>query len=252
MEITGVPTICILGDAGAGKTRLSATFPDAFLLDLEEGGGSAYDNDHRTIFRISSEMLRYLNATLDDMHNCTYENKRLVWGKIPVGAVVIDSIDALQQVHKYMSLNPDNPKYKYNPRGLWGDLLDDLTLLVFKVKALPVPTIFIAHNKIVEPVLDNAGNFKKDGFKALATQGSIEEQMKRWFDYILHLTVVEENKRICFTQPTIYQHYKITAKDRHNLFKTLLDGKESFPVAVDENGYPVTKAMTTIYESHIY
>ena len=33
--------VCIMGEPGAGKTRLSATFPAPFFLDLESGSHSA-------------------------------------------------------------------------------------------------------------------------------------------------------------------------------------------------------------------
>ena len=38
---TDLARVCILGEPGAGKTRLAATFPTPFFLDMEKGAASA-------------------------------------------------------------------------------------------------------------------------------------------------------------------------------------------------------------------
>jgi hypothetical protein len=244
------PTIAIIGDPGAGKTRLASLYPDAYFLDAEGGAASAVPPERRKSFEIGKTLLQELKVNLAHLIALKYENKRILLDGMPIGAVVIDSLDAIQQVYKYENLLEGGTKIWREPRQMWGKLLDDMIPLVFLTKKLKVPTIWIAHVKTEDPVY-NYEQLRKPGWRGIAAQGALEDQIMRWFDYVLHLYVEEDYKRTCITQPTIYRDYKITAKDRHYTFSSL--GKNRFPIAVDDaTGFPVTKVLQVIYDRHVY
>lgn len=248
--LNGIPTICIVGDPGAGKTRLAALYPDALCLDIEKGGASAFRDTHRYAYEIGPDLLRVLRADIKKFIALPYKDKRYDFKGIPVGALVIDSLDALQQVYKVETLLQGGTKYYREPRQMWGKLLDDLIPLVFDTKKLKVPVIWVAHVKSYDPIFEN-GVLKSPGWRGIATQGAIAEQIMRWFDYCLHIYVEQDSRRKCFVQPTIYDHYRLhAAKDRHNVFTSI--GKGSFIIEADENGFPKSNAMQLIYETHTY
>lgn len=241
------PTICIVGDPGAGKTRLASLWPNAYFLDAEGGAASAVSPEYRSSFEVGPNLLGELTKVVNAFTNCPYQDKRILYKDQPIGALVIDSLDAIQQVHKYTNLMTKAWK---EPRQMWGKLLDDIMPFVYLTRKLPIPIIWIAHVHIEEPVYQYE-NLRKPGFRGIATQGALEDQIKRWFDYILHIVVEEDYKRVCIVQPTVYKDYRISAaKDRHNTFQFL--GRNYFSLAVDEHGFPVTKAMETIYNRHVY
>jgi hypothetical protein len=97
----------------------------------------------------------------------------------------------------------------------------------------------------------NYDDVKKKGWRGIAAQGSLEEQILRWFDYALHIFIEEDYQRRVITQPTIYNNYRITAKDRHYTFRLL--GKGNFPLQFDEEtGFSKTQCLQVIYDRHIY
>ena len=117
-------------------------------------------------------------------------------------------------------------------------LLDGIMPIILEGKKLPIPQVYLAHVKIEDPLYETNGEPKKPGYRAIAAQGSHEDQMKRWFDHILHIMVSEDQKHTIFIQPTIYKNYRITAKDRHQTFASLGNGR--FTLMLGKNGYPDT------------
>jgi len=242
------PLIGIVGDPGAGKTRLAATAPFPYFLDTEGGAASAVPAERIKRFNTDASILPDLKTELTRLKGLKYDPKeRVIDIDFPVGCVVIDTLDAVQQVYKYTVLKPMN--WGGNAMAMWGRLLDDLVPIIYLIKSLPVPVIVVTHSHSVEP-LYKGDNLRRAGWKGLAFQGQLEDQIMRWFDYVLHLMVIEEGERICYTQPTTVQDYKITAKDRHGLYRSL--GKLFFPIKADKDGYPETKAITTIFDSHVW
>lgn len=249
-EMNSKPLIGICGSPGAGKTRLAATAPEPYFLDVEDGASSAVPKERIKVFETDKNIISSLSTQLVALKACKYfpKDRRLDVNGVSVMSVVVDSLDAVQQIHKYMVLGEEFKQW--DQRKAWGKLLDAMVPVVFLMKSLPVPVIVVAHVHTSEPTYNSDNTVRKYGWKGLAFQGQLEDQIMRWFSYVLHLMVVEEGKRRCYTQETFVQDYRITAKDRHNLFKTLGSGKNHFMVTADENGYPQTKAIATIFEQH--
>lgn len=240
------PLIGIVGGPGIGKTRLSATAPDGFCLDIEDGAASAFPPNRVQKFEVNENILVQLNDHLTAFKSLPYDKETRTLDKqgLPVKYVTVDSLDAIQQIHKYMKLK--NEFSAYDARAAWGKLLDAMVPTVYLMQSVPVPVVVISHVHSVEPVYKGE-NVRKYGWKGLAFQGQLEDQIMRWFSYVLHLTMGEDGKRKCYTQPVIYQDYVLSAKDRNGLFP-----RTSFEIKADENGYPETKAITTIFERHTW
>jgi hypothetical protein len=190
------PTIAIIGDPGAGKTRLATLYPDVYFLDAEGGAGSAVPPERRKGFEIGPQLLAEIKTQIAYLKTLPYKDRRILLDGMPIGAVVIDSLDAIQQVYKYESLLEEGKKTWREPRQMWGKLLDDMIPLVYMAKKLPVPTIWIGHVKVEEPVY-NYEQLRKPGWRGIAAQGALEDQIMRWFDYVLHLYVEKDFKRTC-------------------------------------------------------
>jgi hypothetical protein len=267
------PNIIIIGDPGAGKTRLAAICPHPLFIDYENGAASAVPPERRIYLEIGKPMLEITRSLLAMLITMPYKDKHLTvktaaikslvpaydpMGKeeIKVGCIVFDSIDALQAITKQYGIlehKKFNPAYQIAAQmgqENWGTLLDVMQRIVFDCQKLKIPMVMIAHVKVVEPIFNSDGTVKGQGSRNFSAQGSIEDQIKRWFDYILHLYVDENEKRTLLTQPTIYHNYRIVAKDRHAIFKQLMHTQ--FPIEADKKGFPATKAMAAIFDNHKY
>ncbi len=248
-KIKGVPTICICGDPGAGKTRLASRWEDAYILDIEGGGGSAFRDSYRTVYDIGPQLLAQVRDSVKKILELPYADHAYLKpsGK-RVCAVVLDSLDALQQVYKVETLLKGGTFVFREPRQMWGKLLDDMMPLVYDTKKLKVPVIWIAHVKTVDPIFEGS-MVKHYGWRGIATQGAIAEQIMRWFDYCFHIYVEANYTRKVFVQPTIYDNYRLhAAKDRHSIYA----GRTSFVVDVDKDGFPKTTLLKEIEDAHEY
>lgn len=255
--IDQVPTICIIGDSGAGKTSLASTWPNAYCVDLEGGGGLVYDRDHRVNIDIGPTMLSDTKRILSEILKCKYDPAAQCYdyNGVAVGAVVLDSQDALQQVTKTETIQGRKTPYGNNLTARmetqdWGTLLDVMLPIVYLLKKMRVPQIVVSHIKVTKPVYARDGEtLRTPGRREFAAQGQYEDQAKRWFDYILHLRLNADGTREIFHQPCIYEDYEITAKDRYRAFQ----GKKN-PANIPANdfGYPTVNILKLIHDIHVY
>ncbi len=226
---------CILGDPGAGKTRLAATLPDPLFLDLENGAGTARKGGVNRIViptdaQAASAALAIINrlAALPGVDAVIRFKPDGSAAELPVGTLVIDSIDAIQQSIKMFRILKGRTKMEIQD---WDTLLNELLPLVLAWNSLPVNVVVIAHTRREESKKEGS-----PGDMGFGVQGSLKAQIPRWFDYILHIATGADGKRFVVTQPTIARGYRYIAKDRHNkLAPVAKNGIIELP-AVD--GYP--------------
>jgi len=226
--------ICIMGEPGSGKTRLAATFPNPFFLDLENGAGTARPGGvPRLVIPTDAAALKNVRTAVQTLARATLTNGQLVHKPagtetpLTIGTLVLDSIDALQQPVKMFEVLKGRSKME---REDWDTLLNLLQPLVLEWNALPIHVVVIAHTKRTE------GEKGRPGTMDFGVQGALKTQMPRWFDYILHITTGPDGSRALVVQPTIHKGYRFLAKDRHNQLAPVSKG--GLIELPGKNGYP--------------
>lgn len=269
LKIAGAPWIMILGPKGAGKTRLSATFPKTLCLDTEApGAASAFPDDYRIPFVPDSGMYQKVTETVAKIRK---EHKKIErgieWNGKVISAISIDTFDTLQKflIARFLSgtqkmkrpnwIKPDEiwaPKMEMQD---WGTILNYQAPLIADLKTLPIPVIWVCHTKIVAPLYEGRGegyHCKMHGQRSPDVSGSIESWIVNLCDYVLNITIGEAGKRVVYTQPTVVDDYDITAADRHRLFKNEEQNLASFQMPVGPDGFPERKVIEYICENHVY
>ena len=230
---TGTSRVLILGEPGAGKTRLAGTFPDTLFFDLEDGAGTARPGGvNRLVIPPDTHALSTVRTKLQSLAKLKQTDHCLEFpspgGPVQVRTLVIDSLDAVQQPVKLFDILKGRRKME---RDDWDVLLNLMAPLVLEWQQLPIHVVVTTHSKRVE------GEKGRPGIVGLSVQGSLRVQVPRWFDLILHIWAGPDGKRVVITQPMIRKGYRYTAKDRHNQLASLLkSGVILLPA--DKEGYP--------------
>jgi hypothetical protein len=269
LNIKGAPWIMILGPKGAGKTRLSATFPQTLCLDTEApGAASAFPDEYRISFAPTTGMYK---EVVDVVSKISKEHKKgdrcIIWKELPISAISIDTFDTLQKflLSRYLSgsnkikrpnwIKADEiwaPKMEIQD---WGMILNYQAPLIADLKTLPIPVIWVCHTKTVNPLYEGRGenyHCKMKGSRSPDVSGSIEGWIVNLCDYVLNITIGENNTRKVYTLPTIVDDYEITAADRHRLFKNEEQNMSSFDMPVGPDGFPQRKVIQYITDNHVY
>lgn len=227
--------VCIMGEPGAGKTRLAATFPDPLWIDLENGAGSARkEGVNRIVVPTDAQAPTTALALLNKLASLPPTDGRVPFrpadapADLPVATLVIDSLDALQQAIKAFRILKGRVKMELHD---WDALLNELMPLVLAWNSLPINVVVIAHTKREESKRENT-----PGDMGFGVQGALKAQVPRWFDYILHIATGADGKRFVVTQPMIARGYRYVAKDRHDKLSKL--GKNGVVELPAVDGYP--------------
>lgn len=231
--------VLILGRPGVGKTRLAGSFPEPFILDLENGADTAYPGKVRKIdIPTDAKTLATVKATVQSMSQCPFEDGALQTSHGPVQTIVVDSMDAIQQaVMDFSILKGSKTKME---RSDWGTILNMVRPTLLLLRNLPIHAVVTAHTKTRD------GEQNKSGVMDLAVQGALRDQMPRWFDVIMHIAEQPNAKRMLVTQGQIWNQYRWLAKDRHNLLRPLADAKGLVQLDVDEDFYPCSAVADAI------
>jgi len=233
-----------MGEPGTGKTRLAATFPDPFFLDLEPDGATTAlpGGVNRIEIPTDSSTLSNVRKAIQSLANSKFEDGRLLYqtsaGEISVGTLVIDSIDALQRAVASFEILKGRTKMEMQD---WGVLLEKMSPLVLEWSALSIGVVVVSHVKIKES--DDKADKVRDA--VLAVRGALKDEMPRWFSHILHIVSGPDAKRVVITQPLIRRGFRYLAKDRHNSLAGISDqrGVVSLPA---EDGYPSSEIADII------
>jgi hypothetical protein len=237
----GPARVCILGDSGVGKTRLAATFPNPYFLDLENGAGSTgkprlfVPPSANTSATVLNEIKALAGLAVID--GAVKHPKK----GFPISTLVLDSIDGIQETEKYFGVLKGRTKMQMQD---WDTLYNVIFPLVLAWSSLPIHVVVVAHVKQEE------GEEGKPGVKSFSLQGSFKDKMPRWFDYILHLAAGPDGKRFVITQPMISKGYQYKAKDRHGVLAALAKGGY-IELPLTEKGFPTSEISDTISKAHI-
>lgn len=132
--------VLICGDAGAGKTLISSTWPNPVYASAEGGLMSIADRDiPYTEIRKSEDLLRLKNA-LDQ----PAEVREEMLG-FPVQTVVVDTIDEIQRI--LMKERLDSQRREGLQMQDWGWLNEQMQAIVRGFRNLDLHVIFTCHLK---------------------------------------------------------------------------------------------------------
>jgi hypothetical protein len=136
----------LVGQPKSGKTTLAASFPDSYVLELEQGGAD----------RVSGRIQDILN------YNDFREVLKSVVNEPSIRTIVIDSLDILSdlmedEIAKAHGLDAiTDRKQGVDGFEMWGEYRKRIEALVKYLKASNKLVILIAHCR--EPKLDSSGN----------------------------------------------------------------------------------------------
>lgn len=240
-----------IGDPGTGKTRLAGTFRKPLFIDTEDGAASAHPGQvNRIKVPVTANILKDVEKIFDQIIRSPYDEKtRTVRfshdqvGEVDVATVVLDTIDPVQDGIKiFKILTGSRTKMQQSD---WGDLLTYMQPLMYKWFNVPTTVIINAHVRTKQ---------SDDSPVAEATysvQGSLSAMLPRQFAWILHVKSGEKGRRTVLTQPMTLRRgkttVKFTAKDKHEIFRSLADDKYgTVPVDLRDDGWPSRKIAEAV------
>lgn len=233
--------VLLLGDSGAGKTRLAATAPSPLFIDSDLGAEGIGVN--RVIPETWEDLLAIVNELKASKRLPGYG---LMFRDMEVKTLVLDTVDSMQELcrrsHEDMI---GKPKMK---QQFYGKLLDEmLHYLVWPVRDLPCDVVFICHS--AEKQLDavEAEQVEKKGASilpetTLALEGSLRKRMLALFDNIFHLINLQDGSKKVLTTSAQYEGRYLIAKDRRWVF-----GGKPISLGFDKDGNVVSEAFTRIF-----
>jgi hypothetical protein len=130
----------IAGDPGAGKTRISSTFPHAFYANADAGMMSVADRAVPFVDVTSSEDLTLL---LNGLRQPPKMRQQILG--VPVQTIVIDTLDAVQKI--LIDERKRSEKKDSMSIADWGWLGDQMRTYVKNFRNLEMNVIFTVHLK---------------------------------------------------------------------------------------------------------
>jgi hypothetical protein len=227
-------TLLLMGAPKSGKTLTASTATAPYFLDIERGAAST--GCARAEFTFDKAGYKQLERELATLAKLTPEKDGLLKHKVnghqfQIGTVVLDSMDALQQMADQVVGNVGDQ------RAYWGEMLKLMRGIVTTLRKINAHVIMIAHSRPRSlPVAKGAPERFDVG---LALQGQIAIQVPRWADVILHLANLQTGA-VCFTKTETVDGRTYLAGDRHNLF-----GGNRVPIVWKDNK-PLADTMATI------
>jgi hypothetical protein len=159
----------VAGEPGAGKTRMSSTFPNVFYANVEGGLMSVADRQVPYTDITSSEDLNQLLQHLRQPPRL----REAALG-VPVSTIIIDTLDAVQK----MLIEERKRSEKKDSMAIadWGWLGDQIRLIVRNYRNLEMNVIFTCHLK-TESDAETGATFVKP-----ALQGAMGDEIAAYVD----------------------------------------------------------------------
>lgn len=212
--------VLLAGAAGAGKTRMSSTFPNPFYANVEGGLMSVAD---RAVPFIDVNSTDDLNSLLMALRQPPRARENMLGA--PVQTVIIDTLDALQKL-----LIEERKRAEHKETMAiadWGWLGDQLRLIVRNYRNLDLNVIFCCHVKTQED--GETGQT----FVAPALQGAMGDEIAAYVDIAGLLRAAPVNKVKDGKQVRVLQRLFQTSPDaRHPWLK---DRSGTLPMDLEVN-----------------
>jgi len=239
----------IVGDPGSYKTLLASTAKDCYFLDVE--GGAAHTGCWRMTFTPDREGYEKLKQEIRALGRLRPEPDGALTHTVqedgeshtfPVRTVVIDTLDEAQTLAGFKIGKVVNRYGREDKLRFYGLLLEELRdEIVYPARRINCNVLFIAHTRVYLP--DEARQADVLPEVTLALQGSIRDQLPRWFDVILHLIINQDGSRTLLTQPASSNGKHYMAKDRYHMFRG-----QSFAIHIGEGGKPDGRFLQTLID----
>lgn len=157
------------GEPGAGKTRLSSTFPDVIYANANAGLMSVVDRQPPFVDINSIEDLTMLRLAL-----AQEAKAREAILKVPVQTVIIDTLDDIQRL--LVAERLEAQKKEAMAISDWGWLGDQMRAIIRSFRNLPLHVIFTVHLKTVEDA-ETGQTFVKPQL-----QGAMQDEVAAYVD----------------------------------------------------------------------
>lgn len=221
--------VLLCGDPGAGKTRMSSTFPDVIYANAEAGLMSVVDRQPAFVTITGTEQLNELRQNLQQTP--TAREKLL---GVPVQTVVIDTLDAVQRM--LVAERLVDQKKDAMAIADWGWLGDQLRAIVRSYRNLDMHVVFTCHIRTVE---DNESGMT---FVKPALQGAMQDEIAQYVDVAALLRAHPTSKLVNGESRKVLTRVLQTAPDsRHPWLK---DRSGKLPMELEIN---LTNDFARIY-----
>jgi hypothetical protein len=209
--------ILILGDSGGGKTKLASEMPGAFFFDVE--GGAHHTGCDRVTFPKEAGSYNLILSGLEEIARLEQQEDGLLHWKprgapkeCAIGTVVIDSLDALQEIVG-MTITKRGMQY-------WGEMLKKMQEVANKALCCNCHVVFVAHTGQRSSLSDTEKQQQKPDVPRMNLDlgGKIRNRLPSWVDLALHVVVELDGTRKVLTKPQIIDGRSFYAKDRYNFY----------------------------------
>jgi len=221
-------TLLLMGDSGAGKTKLASMMPNAFFFDIE--GGAHHTGCDRITFDKAGSSYNTLLALLKEVARLSVASDGLLHWKprdapheFTIGTLVLDSLDELQGV---IDKTINATRFDY-----WREMLEKMHEIVDTARCCNCHVVLVAHTRVYEPTEEEKKKYNAVPLVSLALQGQIRNLVPNWVDVSLNLVVEPDGTKRLITQQGLINGKSYYAKDRYHLFKG-----NTFVITFDQNG----------------
>jgi hypothetical protein len=213
-------TVVFLGDPKIGKTRLAGMFPDAYIMDFDEGAAhaSAVSNTYPRNAKGYDVALNELKRLAQLQPGKSGALQHTVDGhKFPVRTLVLDTLTELQN---YARLKIEKGGKSWNKQRFYGDLLDLVRDFITIARSVNAHLVMTVHTKTTIEEEGSGQDKKTWEWVDIRLEGSIRDLLPGWADLILYL--VNEPKtgqKYMLTQETRIGQRIYRAGDRYHIFE---------------------------------
>ena len=241
--IRAIPHIVVSGESGVGKTHFTRTANDGFCLDIEDGAGSEFDDDHKVSFNPGDpELAIKVMRDVVKMKSYKRDGQYLITPKgIRVRYLVVDTMDILMKnaVEQYTSRGKtvgygDNARSAGQVQGLaagnynatrmelqdWGAINSLMGPLVTAILSIGIPVVFVTHEGGQKAQYHlNTGKMRKPGDLRMGVSGQTGDLIQNLVHAVVFIMFDPfKGKRVVLTKAQLYDDRRVYSKDRHNIF----------------------------------